>query len=72
MKRKVFTIIAIICLMAVSACGGASEPKAITDTKEVEKLANEFYGVLLDEDQFRMSTFLDDNLVTVFEKDGDK
>lgn len=72
MKRKVFTILSTMCLVTLSACGGASETKAITDTKEVEKLANEFYGVLFDEDQFRMSTFLDDNLVTVFEKDGDK
>ena len=72
MMKKVFTALLTVSMLSLMACGGASEPKTITDKAEVEKLANEFYGFLLDEDQFRMSTFYNDDPVTVFEKDGDK
>ena len=82
MKRKFNRIAVVMMLMlvvALTACGSNSGSSStdtggntVTTKEEVRAITEEFYDVLYDADNFTMSSYYDDELITVFTKDQDK
>lgn len=69
MKRtNILISILIAMLLIISGCG----PKTVTSREEIKKMADEFYNDLLNEKNVTMSSYANDELISITTIDNDK
>ena len=69
MKRtNILISILIVMLLIISGCG----PKTVTSREEIKKMADEFYNDLLNEKNVTMSSYANDELISITTIDNDK
>ena len=74
--KRIVVIMIIAVMMIATACGGnsgaAGDTKTVTSKEEVKELAEAFYAPLKEADNYKMSSYFNDELISILTKDQDK
>ena len=72
MKKKIMMIV-LALMLVLSGCAKQSDSTKTYSTKEeVQQVSEAFYSQLYEADSFKMESYYDDTLSSVYQKDGDR